>query len=93
MDQMVTIGIATGAIGLILVILRYLSVTYLSARVLVYLTLMVLIGAVAYYAYYFTRVFPSRMVAYQANATRRKYMPKPVPAASRSSKKKSKRRK
>ncbi|MBI2953270.1 MAG: hypothetical protein HYY30_03075 [Chloroflexi bacterium] len=90
--QAAIIGAVLGAIGLALVFLRFFLVPYLSARFLVYATLIVLTGFVVYYAYYLLRVFPSKLVSYEAQSMRKRYMPKPSPATSRSAKKRSKKR-
>ena len=91
-SQASIVGIVLGGVGLVLVISRFLTVPYLSARGLVYLTLIALVGVVVYYAYYLLRVLPSKLVRYEAETLRRKYLPKPVSPVARPAKKKGKRR-
>lgn len=90
--QMAMVGAALSLVGLLLIVGRFLLVSYLSARALVYLVSIVLVIGAVYYAYYLLRVFPFRLIAYEAEAVRRKYSPKPSNPSGRCSKKRGKRR-
>jgi amino acid transporter len=90
--RIATVAISVGAVGLIFVVLRYLSVPYLSARFFVYLAIIALVAAVVYYVYFLLRVLPSKLVAYEVQSARKKYMARPSPSSSRSAKKTKRRR-
>ena len=64
-------------LGLILALLRYVQVPYLSARFLLY-TDLAAAGLLALFGvFYFSRLFPVKLAAYEAEALRRRYLPKP----------------
>lgn len=65
------------AVGLALVLLRFGGVGYLSARFLLYLDLLGMLGVAAFAAYYLTCRYRLRLAEYDAEALRQKYLPRP----------------
>ena len=91
-NQIATLGIVLGFVGLVLVVCRYLLVPYLSARFLVYVVLIALVVAIVYYVYFLLHIYPSRLAVYEAEAIRRRYLPKQIVSSGRSLRKRAKKR-
>ena len=87
-------GMCIAALGLFFVLMRYLTVPYLSVRILVYVLVLATLALAAYAAYFLYFRYPKAFVAYQEEAIRKRYAPKQVVVPSRQGrKKKGKRRK
>lgn len=71
------VGIVLGAIGVVLVGLRYLLVPILSARILIYLLVLVSLVLLGYFVYYALAVYPARLARFEADELRRRYLPRP----------------
>ena len=66
-------AITIGVVGLFLLLMRYLSVPYISIRFLLYLTAISALGFVVFLVYYFRQRYPSRLAAIRAEELRRRY--------------------
>ncbi|MGQ9677096.1 MAG: hypothetical protein ACUVX1_15655 [Chloroflexota bacterium] len=75
-----------GGIGLVIVLLRFLTVPVVSARILVYFWLLVTVGYSAFVVYFLYRIQPRRLREYQQAFTRAQFRPRP--RATRGGKKK-----
>lgn len=70
---------ALGAVGLLLLGLRFAEVPFVSARILLYLMLLVSLGALGYFLFYWKRLYPGRLAAYEDRVLKARYAPKPKP--------------
>lgn len=66
--------------GLFLLLVRFLGIGLLSARLLMYLTLLGGVGMAAYVGYYRYKLYPARLQAYEREEERKRFMPKPKAA-------------
>ena len=66
-------AITIGAIGLFLLLMRYVAVPYISMRFLLYLTTLSAVGFIGFLGYYFRRRYPARLAAARAEEVRRRY--------------------
>lgn len=78
-ERVTTVGMIVGALGFILVVLRYFGVPVLSARIILYIVVLVSLLLVAYFVYYLLARYPARRAAYEAEELRRRYLPRPKP--------------
>ena len=69
-----------GLWGLFLMLMRFLGIGLLSARILVYLTLLAGLGMAAYAIYFWLRRYPARLAAYVREEERKRYLPTPKSA-------------
>lgn len=81
-----------GGVGLVIVILRFLTIPFLSARILVYFWLLVTLAYVVFVVYFLYRVQPRRLREYQEAYTRLQFRPRPRPGKAGPSKGGKKRR-
>lgn len=75
-----------GGIGLVIVVLRFLTVPVVSARILVYFWLVVTVAYSVFVVYFLYRIQPQRLREYQDAYTRAQFRPRP--RAARGGKKK-----
>lgn len=68
-----------GGVGLIFIILRFLTVPVLSARILTYFWLVVTFAYSVFVVYFLYRVQPRRLRKYQEAFTRAQFRPRPRP--------------
>lgn len=76
------IGLAGGllcAFGLIFVGMRFWAIPVLSLRFWVLLVTVGAVGLGGFLAYYFTRMYPGSLQAFEAQQLRQRYLPKPKP--------------
>jgi amino acid permease len=66
-------AITIGAIGLILLAVRYAGIPYIEIRFLLYLALLSTVAFAAYIAYYLRRRYPRQLAAVRAEEVRRRY--------------------
>lgn len=74
------VGLAGGilcALGLIFVGLRFWGVPYLSLRLWVYMVTIGTVGLGAFLVYYFLRMYPVSLRAYDEEQLRQRYLPRP----------------
>ncbi|MBI2914386.1 MAG: hypothetical protein HYY08_00520 [Firmicutes bacterium] len=78
---------AVSSVALILILARYLSLPFLSMRILLILTIVVGLVLAAYFVYYMVRVYPLKTAMAAREAIRQRYLPqqrpRPTPTASR----------
>ncbi len=67
------------AFGLIFIGMRFWQIPVLSLRFWILLITLGAVGLGGYLAYYFTRMFPSSLEAFEAKQLRQRYLPKPKP--------------
>jgi len=68
-------GLSVGLWALFLLLMRFLGVSVLSARVLLYVTILGVLGLGAYGVYYYLRLYPSRLAAYVREEERKRFLP------------------
>jgi hypothetical protein len=66
-------AITIGAVGLFLLLMRYLGIPYISIRFLLYLAALSAFGFVVFLVYYFRQRYPRRLAAVRAEEIRRRY--------------------
>jgi amino acid permease len=66
-------AITIGAIGLILLAVRYAGIPYIEIRFLLYLSLLSTVAFAAYVVYYLRRRYPRQLAAVRAEEVRRRY--------------------
>ncbi len=71
------VSISLGLWGLFLLFMRYLNVGILSARVLLYLTILVVLGLAGYFVYFYLRRYPSMLATYHREEEHKRFLPKP----------------
>lgn len=71
------------AIGLLLLLFRWQIVPFFSKRLWLILWFATVIGAGAYLAYYWRRLYPLRLAAWHDSERRRRYMPRPAQGSGR----------
>lgn len=74
------VGLGAGtlsAFGIIFVALRFWEVPYLSLRLWVYIVTIVAVGLGGFLAYYFLRMYPAALQAFDERILKQRYMPKP----------------
>jgi hypothetical protein len=72
-----------GLLGLFLLLMRFLNAPLLSARLLLYLTLLATLGSGGYGVYWYIRVYPGRLAAYRKEEERKRFLPQPKAARAR----------
>lgn len=65
------------AIGLVLVAARFAGIPFLSLRALLYLDFIAILALAGFAIYYFGRLYPVRLAAYDARVLRQRYLPRP----------------
>jgi hypothetical protein len=70
-------GISFGFWGLFLLLIRFLGVGLLSARLLLYLTLLAGVGIVVYAIYWYVKKYPARLQAHLRDEERKRFLPTP----------------
>lgn len=69
------------AAGLVVLLFRWQPVPFLSMRVWFYLWWLAAVALVAYAVYFYRRVYPERLSAYEDAERRRRYLPRPSATA------------
>lgn len=72
-------GMVLGGIGLIIVILRFLAVPFLSARIITYFWVVITALYSVFVVYFLYRIQPRRLREYQEAFTRLQFRPRPKP--------------
>ena len=70
-------AVSYGLWGLFLLLVRALGIGLLSARLLMYLTLLAAVGLLAYAVYYQMKFYPLRLAAYNKEQERKRFLPTP----------------
>ena len=70
-------AISFGLWGLFLLLMRFLGVGLLSARILVYLTLLAGIGMIGYAIYWYSKKYPAKLHAHLREEERKRFLPTP----------------
>jgi hypothetical protein len=70
-------GVSLGLLGLFLLLMRYLTVTILSARLLLYLTLLAVLVLAGYAIYFYVKRYPAMLADQKRDEERKRFMPKP----------------
>ncbi|MDP2727331.1 MAG: hypothetical protein Q8P59_07280 [Dehalococcoidia bacterium] len=76
------VGLAAGLLctfGLIFVGLRFWGIPYLSLRFWVYIITIGAVGLGVFLAYFFLRMYPTSLQAFEELQLRQRYLPKPKP--------------
>lgn len=76
------VSASLGLWGLFLLLMRFLNVGILSARILLYVTLLAALGLIGYFGYFYLRRYPVMLKDYLREEERRRYMPAPKKAKS-----------
>ena len=82
--QRLAVGAATyaswlAAAGLVILLFRWQAVPLLSKPIWWYLWVLTAVGLIAYAAYYYYRLYPPRLLAYDESARRKRYLPRRSP--------------
>jgi hypothetical protein len=86
--QLLSVGaMILGGVGVVLIILRFLTVPYVSARALTYFWLVITVIYAIYVVYFLNRIQPRRLRQYQDAYTRLQFRPRPRPGKSGKKKK------
>lgn len=81
MAEVVGMALASlGLWGLFLMLVRFLGIGFVSARILVYLTLLGAVALAIYAVYWRVRQYPARLTAYLRDEERKRYLPTPKAA-------------
>jgi hypothetical protein len=78
--------------GLLLLLFRWQIVPFFSKRLWLFLWFAIVCGGLAYAAYYWRRVYPLRLAAWEDSERRRRYLPRPGQASGRSRRRSRRRR-
>ena len=70
-------AISFGLWGLFLLLMRFWDVGLLSARILLYLTLLAGVGMAGYAIYWYSKVYPARLHAHLREEERKRFLPTP----------------
>jgi hypothetical protein len=70
-------AIAYGFWGLFLLLMRFLGVGLLSARLLLYLTLLAGLGMIGYAIYWYSKEYPARLRTHLREEERKRFLPTP----------------
>jgi hypothetical protein len=70
-------AISFGFWGLFLLLIRFLGVGLLSARLLLYLTLLAGVGMIGYAIYWYIKRYPAKLLAHLKEEDRKRYLPTP----------------
>lgn len=78
-------GMWTGAIGMLLALLRYVQFPYLSAPILIYLLVLIMIAIAGYFVYDISERYPLAVYQLQESQSRQRFRPaaRPVREAPR----------
>ncbi len=71
------VAASLGLWGLFLLLMRYLNVGILSARILLYLTLLAVLGFAGYLIYFYFKRYPAKLTEYVRGEERKRFLPKP----------------
>jgi hypothetical protein len=83
---------ALSAIGLALLLFRWQMVPFLSKRLWLFLWFATVAGLIGYLVYYWRRVYPVRLAAWEDSERRRRYLPKSGHGSARSRRRSRRRR-
>jgi Zn-dependent protease with chaperone function len=75
-----TAGMWTGGIGVVLAALRYIEFPFLSAPILIYLLVLIMIGIAGYFVYDISERYPVAMYQLQQSELHRRFRPAARPA-------------
>lgn len=70
-------AISFGLWGLFLLLLRFLGVGLISARIVLYLTLLAGLGMIGYAIYWYSKKYPTRLRAHLREEERKRFLPTP----------------
>jgi hypothetical protein len=80
------------AVGLLLLLFRWQMVPFFSKRLWLFLWFVGAFGGASYVVYYWRRLYPSRLAAWQDSERVRRYLPRPGRGGSRSGRRSRRRR-